>query len=93
MKQIKVTWAYDDWTNTYYTKKFDIVDSVPKHNEILFGDRVLNSWVCRVDCEQGNPEVENYEYFITQLIDEDSELYCIHVAVPKANIYTDYVEV
>lgn len=73
MATIRAYTGYSERSNTHYYRDFKIVDSLPEVGEIVYGDdnnkhygeceRVKSVEEVQLDCEQGNDDVYNYDYY------------------------------
>ncbi len=78
MKKIRAYVDWDDETKTHYYNDFEVVEKLPKINDIYYADefrdeRVTSIKRIDIDCEQGNDDVYNYDYYeiITDVYDKD----------------------
>ncbi|MEG2688112.1 MAG: hypothetical protein RSA24_02975 [Clostridia bacterium] len=81
MSKIKAYTGYNDYTNTHYYNNFEIIDSLPKIYNIdeLINDTSKTSWLdsnlcvdcdnVQLDCEQGNSNVYDYDYYEIKYVD------------------------
>jgi hypothetical protein len=103
--KIKAYTRFVESTNTHYYREFDIVDSLPEVGEVVYGgeDYGQRQTVTKIseailDCEQGNREVDNYDFYCLtvkweeqdendqwQEIEEDEEKW--YYAVAKKFVY------
>lgn len=76
MEKIRAYTSYSERSNTHYYTDFEIVDKLPQVGEVVSGDndgstthyhgereRVKSVSEVLLDCEQGNDEVYNYDYY------------------------------
>lgn len=78
MKKIRAYVDWDDETKTHYYNDFEVVEKLPKINDVCYDDdcsieRVRSIENVELDCEQGNDDVYNYDYYkiITDIYDKD----------------------
>ncbi len=86
--KIRAYTGYCERSNTHYYTDFEIVDKLPELGEVVYGDsdnctridygereRVTNVCKAWLDCEQGNDEVYDYDYYEiqTQLEEYDEQ--------------------
>lgn len=65
MKKIKAYISYNDYNKVHYYETFDIIEELPKiDNEKIYNDSVTNIEDIKLDCEQGNDDVYNYDYYL-----------------------------
>lgn len=89
MEKIKVYVDYKERSKVHYWAMFEVVDRLPKVGEVVYGDdddalrpyygereRVERIWKVEPDCEQGNDDVFEYDYFevFTRLEEYDKVL-------------------
>lgn len=74
--KIKAYTGYSDSHRIHYYTDFEIVDKLPELGEVVYGDedncihvnygereRVCSIQKIELDCEQGNDEVYDYDYY------------------------------
>lgn len=77
--KIRAYTGYSERSNARYYTDFEIVGKLPEVGEVIYGDsdnsvtpyhgereRVTNVCAARIDCEQGNDEVYDYEFYEVQ---------------------------
>ncbi len=70
--KIKAYTSFCESTKTHYYREFEIVNSLPQIGEVdeispaYDGQKhtVVSIEECYIDCEQGNDEVYNYNYYV-----------------------------
>lgn len=91
--RIKVYVSVDEYNNVKRYQMFDIENEVPKagdKDQTIYGSTTVAVTPVIPDCEQGNPEVDDYDYYkvtrIPNIVDEDIEDQCEYEykAVKKA---------
>lgn len=84
---IKAYTDYDERRNIHYYRNFEIVDQLPEVQE--YDDRkIIEIIPLELDCEQGSPEVWNYDYYeiVMCLRNEDDEF-------DESDSYSEYVAI
>lgn len=79
--RIKVYVSVDEYNNVKRYQMFDIENEVPKAGDkdpTIYGSTTVAVTPVIPDCEQGNPEVDDYEYYkvtrIPNIVDEDEDI-------------------
>lgn len=91
--KIRAYTSYSERSNSRYYRDFEIVDKLPEIGDVVYGDkdgatvdygereRVNNIFAVSLDCEQGNDDIYNYDFFgvDTQFeeYDEESKAYSV----------------
>lgn len=102
MAKIRAYTGYSERRKTHYYTDFEIVNKLPEVGEVVYGDddncininygereRVKSVSAVSLDCEQGNDEVYNYDYYevCTQFEEYDEESKTFSVADEDYSIY------
>lgn len=79
--RIKVYVSVDEYNNAKKYRMFDVVDEVPKVGDkdtSIYGSTTAAVVPIIPDCEQGNPEVDDYDYYrvtrLPNIIEEDEDI-------------------
>lgn len=84
---------YNDYKNTHYYTDFEVVKSLPEVGDYIGpkvdGIRIVAINKVSLDCEQGNPNVHNYDFYEVKTFDEYE--YNYDKEQNAENNYEDYV--
>lgn len=69
MKTIKAYIGWNDKNHTHYYKDFEIIEKLPEKKNVFDenGERIIKIESVKLDCEQGNEEVYNYDYYVAKI--------------------------
>ena len=69
MKKIKAYIGWNDTNHTHHYKEFEIVKKLPEKRDVFDenGERIIKIENVKLDCEQGNEEVYNYDYYVAKI--------------------------
>lgn len=69
MEKIKAYIGWNDTNHAHYYKEFEIIEKLPEKKNVFDenGERIIRIESVRLDCEQGNEEVYNYDYYVATI--------------------------
>ena len=69
MEKIKAYVDWNDTNHTHYYKYFEIIEKLPEKKDVFDenGERILKIESVKLDCEQWNKEVYNYDYYVAEI--------------------------
>ena len=69
MEKIKAYIGWNDTNHTHYHKEFEIIEKLPEKKDVFDenGERIVKIENVKLDCEQGNDDVYNYDYYVAKI--------------------------
>lgn len=82
---IRAKIGLNEWNNTVIRRNFELVETLPTVGKLFHDYKVLKLNEMKLDCEERNENLYNYDYFKIDLLDEDNEDFSIYICIKNDN--------